>query len=547
MESLGGLEVASDEGLEVDRVTIGRGTDQHVVLTDIRVTLAHAEIRLQPGGGYRIECQGPNPVWLNGSPVQGAALGVGDIVDLGRYRVVVGDPEPGTDLLLTIEERVSAREAQGSRRGLYLMSLEQAGLGRRRWAWALAALVLGLLLLLPVALRFGPSAVAGPSVDALWQAGPSSGAHGGFIEECSRCHQAPFTPVGNAACLDCHRDQPHHSTRPELIALPGLAEARCGSCHGEHNGRDGLVARNPELCTDCHAKPDERFAEAKLEPAARFDDAHPDFSFHLPAWQDGEASRVELTRANVLREEPHLLFPHDLHLVAAGVASPDGKRVMACADCHVAAGEGFQPLRMQDQCASCHRLEFDTDAPARELPHGLPQQVSAIIRGHFARMALAGEVKDPAAPAIVRLLRRPGEVLAPAQAQAALAWADERAALAIADVFERRVCGSCHVVTATPGDADAPYRIDKPALTQRYLTGARFDHAAHRTENCSRCHDAKASKTSADLLLPGVDNCRGCHADQSTGTRVGTTCVDCHGFHITGTMGAPAPRKEPAP
>src|SRR6476660_3394535 len=123
MESLGGLAVAADEDRDIDRVTLGRGTDQEVQLPDMRVTLAHAEIRLQPGGGYRIECQGDNPVWINGSPETESALGIGDTIDIGRFRITVSEPEPGVDLLLEIEERTTVREEKGRQRRTYRMNL----------------------------------------------------------------------------------------------------------------------------------------------------------------------------------------------------------------------------------------------------------------------------------------------------------------------------------------------------------------------------------------------------------------------------------------
>ena len=93
-ESLGGLPVATDEELERDRIRIGRGTDQDVQLPDMRVTLAHAEIRPQ-GKNWRIECSGENPVWVNGRPVVDGPLEIGDALNFGRFRVHLRPPPPG--------------------------------------------------------------------------------------------------------------------------------------------------------------------------------------------------------------------------------------------------------------------------------------------------------------------------------------------------------------------------------------------------------------------------------------------------------------------
>ncbi len=92
-ESLGGLPVATDEEVELDRVKIGRGTDQDVQLPDMRVTLAHAEIRAQ-GNGWRIECRSENPVWINGSAVTEGPVKVGDALNFGRFRIHLHIAQP---------------------------------------------------------------------------------------------------------------------------------------------------------------------------------------------------------------------------------------------------------------------------------------------------------------------------------------------------------------------------------------------------------------------------------------------------------------------
>lgn len=533
MEDLGGLVVATDEAVSVDRITIGRGTDQDIQLPDVRVTLAHAEIRPRQGGGWGLECLSENPVIVNGSPVTDCKLGAGDTIDCGRFRLIVAPAEPGADLVLQIEERVSAREEKGRRRERYTLQLAETTLRKRRTAWGLVALVLVLLLALPVALRYGSFGAAGGSLDAAWQAGPASAAHSGFIEDCDACHQAPFVAVRNDACLACHKQQAHHSDHPDILALDDMGGARCGSCHLEHAGRDALIARKTELCTDCHADPSERYAAAELPPAGSFDDDHPGFTLSLPAWNDkGQAHPAELAQEpGPVREVSHLAYPHDVHLAKEGVSSPDGKRVMACADCHRPMGASFAPIRMEDHCQSCHQLDFDPDVPGRRLPHRAPGEVAAIILDHFARMALVGGVQEPSAPEAVRLLRRPGQAMRAEEREAAMSWAEQRAAQTMEDVFSRRVCAECHQVHRTE-DPAKPWDVEPVELTASFLTGARFDHVAHRTEDCARCHASKDSKESSDVLIPPLANCRECHGDPGASGRIGTACVDCHGFHI---------------
>lgn len=557
LEAMGELSVATDEFLDTDRVTIGRGTDQTVQLPDMRLSLAHSEIRALKDGEYTIESKTRTGVWVNGTPEPSHRLHSGDVIDCGRFRLTVGAPPPDAELLLEIAERISAREEKAQRKGLYLMRLIDSGLSKRRPAWLLAGAVLLAGLVLPLLLRYGfPGSEAGASLDQIWQAGPSSSAHSRFLTDCSACHQQPFQAVRNEACTACHSAIKQHSDRPELQALAGMSDARCGSCHLEHSGRAALHASDPDLCTDCHAKPERNFAAAQLQPARQFAAEHPAFSPRLPRYEAGRGFRhQEVSQDNPaeLREDSNLIFPHDVHLDPKGIRAVDGKKVLDCGDCHApeGRGEGFKPVVMETHCAACHRLDFDPGEPERVLPHAQPAEVARIIRDHYARQALAGEVKDPAAPDSTRLRRVPGEVLNAEQSRAAMQWAEARSARVIDEVFERRVCGGCHTVERTdqaPGAASAPWRVTPVAQTSNYFTGARFDHAAHRTEDCAQCHNAKSSKTSSDLMLPDLASCRGCHGDPGHAQMVPSACADCHSFHTAGdaTMDtAPAVEKAP--
>jgi len=547
-ESLGGLPVATDEEVQLDRVKIGRGTDQDVQLPDMRVTLAHAEIRPQ-AKGWRIECRSENPVWINGRQVTEGPIEIGDAMNFGRFRMHVRPPPPGADLLLEIEEHLTSRQVEAARKARMRVTLADGGLQKRRWAWGAAALVLLVLLVLPAVLRYGGGGEAGASLDRIWQAGPASDSHSGFVQDCSACHQLPFAAVRNDACLACHKRQAHHSDHPEILELGDMIDGRCGACHTEHTGRNALIARRTELCTDCHADPAGRFAAAELAPVGTFDGDHPGFTLSLPVWENGTARHHEVAQGTAqesgpLRELSNLKYPHDVHVARDGIASPEGKRVLECESCHRPMGASFAPIRMEDHCQSCHQLDFDPDVPGRRLPHRRPAEVAAIILDHYARMALTGGVTEPQAPEAVRLLRRPGQALREDERVIAMSWAQGRAAQTMEDVFSRRVCVECHEVKRTE-EAEKPWDVAPVALTASFLTGARFDHAAHRTESCSRCHDAEKSKASADVLVPALGNCRECHGDPGARGRMATACVDCHGFHIAKETFYGSPVKEP--
>lgn len=66
-------------------VRIGRAADNDLVIDDLIVSRRHAELRALPDGTYEIVDLGShNGTYLNGSPVTGAPVGVGDIVGIGH-------------------------------------------------------------------------------------------------------------------------------------------------------------------------------------------------------------------------------------------------------------------------------------------------------------------------------------------------------------------------------------------------------------------------------------------------------------------------------
>jgi hypothetical protein len=68
----------------------------------------------------------------------------------------------------------------------------------------------------------------------------------------------------------------------------------------------------------------------------------------------------------------------------------------------------------------------------------------------------------------------------------------------------------------------------------RFMANGWFDHKAHAQEKCSTCHAADKSESSADLLLPGLKQCRTCHLGESAAqAKVPSGCAMCHAYHPT--------------
>jgi len=228
------------------------------------------------------------------------------------------------------------------------------------------------------------------------------------------------------------------------------------------------------------------------------------------------------------------------------VRSPNGKVTLNCADCHVRdeAGIRFKPVTMKDHCQACHSLEFEPKVTTRQVPHGNVGNALATLNEFYAQAALADTPIDVVVEAGIR---RPGERLSEARRQAALTWAADKADRIARDLFEVRVCFLCHQITrvaATTATADGlpvSWKVAPVAITRHWLPKSRFPHNQHDTFECDKCHQVTASRTSADIAIPDLKNCRECHGgNQPARDKARGTCETCHGFH-TGSHKAGVP------
>lgn len=547
---------ATERLMELDTLRLGRGSDQDVLLPDLRVALAHAELTARKsllGGVARIEAKSKLPLWINGRQSSGDDLRLGDVIEFGRHRLTLVKPRAGCDLALRLEERFAAQDERSHRRRTLRLSLEQLGFSRRRWAWGLflAVLVPGLILPLLIAKQPATGEISrertlptGPGFDILWNSGPLSSAHHVLQNDCKACHVEPFAQASDASCNGCHAALGSHASSMAVSQQQPFTGQQCTDCHREHNGLTGLTPRDDAACTSCHAEP-AGLPGAALLPVKDFSRSHPAFSLNL-ARQSAQGFVWEEVRQDdpaAQRQDTGLKFPHDLHLAAEGIAGPDGVAVLECSSCHApnADRSGFLPTAMETHCASCHRLDFDAAAPEHELPHGKPEQVVRIVRDYYKALALTGKAPPlatgrstvKAGPDARQRPDDPRANAAPAIGRT-VAWAEARAETALRDVFERRTCFYCHAVTTaatTYGPLEARWQIAPVAPQQTALKGSAFPHSAHSTETCASCHAAETSTRTEDVLLPDISNCRQCHGDTGAMTETPSSCQSCHGYH----------------
>ena len=559
------------------RLSLGRATDCDIFLGDLRVGLRHAELIQVSPTKARIEANGDHRVRVDGAQIRRREIGLSDgsEIRIGPYKVLLTPADNEGGMLVTVELVEEPTPVRDRRDEKAVFSMRGYAPDKRATAWILAVVVTALFMAAPIALHFRAksSVVAGePETGAVaslaktahgnWQAGDLSSAHANLAQDCRACHAAPFQRVADEACLTCHEDLRDHAQAEEMLAaMPGHAgaeqwlaslragldipEGRCGSCHLEHNGAEGVIPRQSQLCIDCHADLDVRLPETGLVNVSNFVRFHPEFS---PAIildpQTATTTRVSLVDRP--KEKNGLIFPHDFHLKDEEVARkletlPDPMRAkygadLDCADCHKpdAAGALIKPIEMETHCSDCHSLAFaTTEAETRTLPHGEPAEVRRVLEDlHLAQATnlLLGEQPE-------KLLER--QLSADARMRRdrlrAQAFSDARqnADAMIARVFsENGVCRKCHE-NENPAARTGLAELTPVRLTESYFPMANFSHAEHMTSNvkCTTCHKAEASPQSADVLMPSITVCRACHNDTPGRTAIASGCLTCHSYH----------------
>lgn len=525
-----------------DVLSIGRAADQAIFLSDIRAALNHAQVTAISPGNYKVESLILAGIRVNGALTYAANVGAGATVEIASTRITLLDPPRDFEAAVEISALDKTEQEAAKAKRAKPTSLKQTWLGKRLPSWFAFAAVLLFGLLLPLASHFVPPlgrllAHSGLPTTASWNPGPLDAAHRFFGDDCKQCHEKPFLTVRDTACTSCHTRMAAHAD-PARFNLPQLGEARCVSCHQDHLGLAGMVNTGQHLCSDCHADLKTRTAgTSQLETATDFGKAHPEFRLRLPAWDTSGQFTPQLTRLTPqLKENSGLKFDHALHL-KPGLNSPQGRRDLQCASCHQpdAGGLAMKPVAFESMCHDCHTLGFDTFAPDRQVPHAKVAEVVYMLDDYYAKRALEGGYSETSAPGFVQQRRRPGEAsLSPQQTIEALSWARDKSRQVADSLFTGRACVTCHTVTRDAVAANTPgagWKIAPVRVAGIWYAQAKFTHAKHSTMQCKDCHQADTSASATDLLIPGIDNCRQCHAGESGGSKVASTCIACHRYH----------------
>ena len=566
-----GQAARATQSLDVDVLRVGRGTDCKLHLSDPRVSLHYATITRSVEGECFIEAEAGG-IQIDGKFTRAARLGAGQHMRIGPFELVVLNTPEEHDLALSIELLEPLKEDLGTHaggRGARLhTSLKNTWLSKRIASWVAATVILAAFLAWPVwhALNSPAPANAASTAsnvqpaltpDASWNPGALASGHHSFGRDCSKCHATPFVQTQNAQCESCHkaigwhfaRDSAAKKSLHEAVFMQAGSAARCASCHRDHKGAQGLVRQDSPLCTQCHADLKSRHADTALPAIADFARDHPPFKLSmLVPGKTGGAALVRIAQDDkaALIEKSNLKFPHDVHLMKKGVRGPNGRTTMECKNCHLPdeTGTRFKPTTMKEHCQDCHSLEFEPKAGSRQVPHGNVDEALATVREFYAQAALAD---TPIDIVVQDGIRRPGERIASAQRQSALAWATQKADKISREMMEERVCFICHQISRVDNAPNTTlalsWKIAPIAITQHWLPKSRFPHNQHATHECGSCHKVTQSKLSSDVAIPDINSCRECHGGNATAAdKAPGTCQTCHGFHVGGSRsGTPVP------
>lgn len=570
----GGRVSIRERSVQTDDLRMGRGPDNDLELADLNVSLDHARISRSADGKLVLKPSRGNSVSINGRLVSGRAriLKPETILRIGIYELRIEVSPKSSATVLSVEQMEMQPARIGSDDAGKVFSLKNSVPAKRMMAWVLAVGILAVFLILPIFALKGGKNILPMQADSAWNSGPISLMHANLKSDCQTCHVKAFVAVKDAACLDCHTKLKDHAAANDMQASQPQASAfgaklnqvsemfgrpvqRCASCHVEHNTKAKIIPTDQQMCADCHGDLDSALPNTKLINVSDFGSDHP--QFHPSVITRPDVKTPSFSRIS-LDENPKgfsgLKFPHKLHLETSGGVAQMAVRLgevygfadgVDCADCHreETGGALFEPVNMRQDCAMCHSLVFEDDEGyERTLRHGEPEEVIAGMRDFYLAKALAN-IRD--AEMNTRTRRRPGRAARLRdinRRELAFKQADERTSAKVEAIFSKGgACFDCHEIDRPADPASLDFRVRPISVNDRFYPKSIFDHAAHDIGNlqCEDCHKASKSNTSADILLPKIEQCRTCHVGEESYRAGGkmaegtlpTTCLTCHSYH----------------
>ena len=424
----------------------------------------------------------------------------------------------------------------------------------------------------------------------VYSSGRLSGPHAVLERECAVCHMqkaGAFSAVAaDGACLACHDGPTHHATP---AATPTCAT--CHTEHRGHINISAASTQACAEChSDLKTS---RNTTPYASRIRSFEEGHPEFgtlrsvagiaprdpgtlklnhSIHMkPIRRGPNGPNIQLECTNCHRAivaDADLTYS-DPKYRAATVEYKDSDEFLALPSetlkaRSVTGRELMAPVKFANACAGCHLLTYDRRF-GEGVPHDKPEVIHAFVVKKFAEYIAAHpgelrETQDPERDLTGRPLTRGTRAITASQ------WVAEKTAVA-EELLWHKTCAQCHEMSMSPlqdthiarwspATANSAGRIPSnsqaesladqqgrlatrelslptvaPAnTTLKWMPHAKFDHSRHEGFTCVSCHaKALTSTESSDILLPGIETCKKCHAPGPEHAE--SRCFECHTYH----------------
>jgi predicted CXXCH cytochrome family protein len=511
-------------------LVIGRGANCDINLHGSLISLQHARFNLVGNELFIEDLKSFSGTRVESELIQNKRLSDGDAVSIGESVFTIN--KRGSEW--HINENREAVQDQGEEVFVAKL-LERLDVKRKLPTYFFLSILFSLFVLL----AFFVYPVLSGNMNS-WSSGPISNVHSTIANDCSSCHAAPFEKIKDSSCLSCHNMSDH--IKNHKIADKHIEQGlRCGSCHMEHNGKEGLVIKNSKLCVSCHANPSDLVAviDTGIDMGRVISfEQHPEFRITQDD-KNLEKTKVALTHLDAVIDTNTLRLNHKVHL-EAGLMGPEGPVNLRCDSCHQLADDNksYLPVAFEKDCSSCHELSFEEFSTSITVPHETPDNVYESIRYQYALLFLQKDGKMDRVETNRAIPK--GEISKGLRAAYAEDEVNKRSRVMESQIFKVHSCSICHDIQEKSEPIEpngSRFVVTKPETPTDWMPGAVFNHRAHQNIDCVSCHSkARDSESTSDVMLPQIKVCQECHHDTGKGklahdSRVLSECVMCHVYH----------------
>ncbi|MGQ0793525.1 MAG: cytochrome c3 family protein [Deltaproteobacteria bacterium] len=505
------------------RVNIGTGAGNEIQLDAPGVATKHAFIERASDGVYWLNILGDDGAYVNEKPLSGRGqLSDRDKIKISSYIIefsLPASPENPAGLLITHtdEEQADKGEPSKKKKEEKIRYVSKFRISEGLFTKSKLSVLCIVLISAWIGMwTFGED-------KAPYSPGKVSDAHSQFNNDCARCHTVAWDIVPDESCMDCHSATLAHNQNEPYTP-------NCVECHFEHQ-REALLSKITNTsCTECHAELEVEGDTPSTTYATQIDaftKGHPEFAVMVRPIRDTNSPedekkmvRVRLNEEGVVDTTP-IKLNHKLHL-EADLRGPDGPETLRCESCHQMDAQGKYVLAIEYErdCKRCHTLEFDPRFGKLAAPHETMDVVRDFVRkayseyaiNNLGRLGLGGDVtKGPAK------------------------WVSQRVEESEKLLFVMKKCRECHTIDES--EPNTPQLVE-PNIPVRWLPHSVFNHSLHSETlglTCDSCHaEARSSEETTDVIMPSIQTCQSCHADNpnvKTNALAKTDCGLCHIYH----------------